>query len=578
MLHSIRSKVLVASISITLITALVITLVFYLKSSQMIEDNYGENLYGRIEQAGEAFDNALKEMYYIDVQSSCDEELIGYINEYRQNGDDAKLEDMASLLGEFQQRYSDINSVYLVLPDSSVIVTSQDYPIYAKGIKSENIQQIASVHATEAGPVLIEDPFRMSPIFLSFIEGIINENGEVIGYLMVNVQERTLYYKYIDPLYDGKASETVLLSRDSRIISTKDITKIGKEYFNEELGSLDKSGIRNKWEGSELGVYYRTTFSECGFLSIIEKKEIISDLDQIRIFQVAILSLFLAISAIATFFITGAVYRPLKKLTETMDEISEGNLDTRVSVETNDEIGHLSENFNNMLDHIRDLIDQLVREQILKKDAELEALQYQITPHFMYNTLNSIKFAALIRGEKELGGLIGDFVELLQASINKKGTFITVADELHILKNYINLQQFRYEGNFDIEYQVDCEAKGCFLPRLLLQPMVENSILHGLDMKNKNSKIVIRAEVKSDILCLSVIDNGRGMTQEQIKELLTKKTKKISGLSGIGVANVQERLELYYGKDAGIFYESSEKETTALIFLPAYKEQNKYSI
>ena len=107
----------------------------------------------------------------------------------------------------------------------------------------------------------------------------------------------------------------------------------------------------------------------------------------------------------------------------------------------------------------------------LKKDAELEALQYQITPHFMYNTLNSIKYAALIKGEKELGGLIGDFVELLQASINKKGTFISVADELHILKNYIHLQEFRYQGGFDVEYDISQEAYGCYIPRLILQPL-----------------------------------------------------------------------------------------------------------
>ena len=94
-----------------------------------------------------------------------------------------------------------------------------------------------------------------------------------------------------------------------------------------------------------------------------------------------------------------------------------------------------------MLNQIEKLIEKLIKEEGLKKDAELEALQYQITPHFMYNTLNSIKFAALLKGEKELGGLIGDFVELLQASVNKKGTFVTVSNEIHILKNYIHLQK-----------------------------------------------------------------------------------------------------------------------------------------
>ena len=103
----------------------------------------------------------------------------------------------------------------------------------------------------------------------------------------------------------------------------------------------------------------------------------------------------------------------------------------------------------------------MIEEEQQKKDAELEALQYQITPHFMYNTLNSIKFAAFLKGEKELAGLIGDFVELLQASINKKGSFLSVADEIHILKNYIHLQDFRYQGSFQVKYEISEEAYRC---------------------------------------------------------------------------------------------------------------------
>ena len=303
-----------------------------------------------------------------------------------------------------------------------------------------------------------------------------------------------------------------------------------------------------------------------------------SDLDQLKYFLLAFLFLFLGISLIPAYFATRAMYEPLRNLTEAMDEVSAGELDKRVAVHTNDEIGRLSNDFNNMLNQIEKLIERLVKEEGLKKDAELEALQYQITPHFMYNTLNSIKFAALLKGEKELGVLIGDFVELLQASVNKKGTFVTVSDEIHILNNYIHLQKMRYDGHFEVEYEIGEDAGSCFVPRLILQPLVENSILHGLDMKMDNSRIQIRAMIEEEYLCISVRDNGRGMTQEQIYELLTKKTKKTSGLSGIGVANVRERLELYYGNNAGLGYDSTSDGTTAYLYLPAYKDQNLYAV
>ena len=148
----------------------------------------------------------------------------------------------------------------------------------------------------------------------------------------------------------------------------------------------------------------------------------------------------------------------------------------------------------------------------------------------MYNTLNSIKFAAFLKGEKELAGLIGDFVELLQASINKKGSFLSVADEIHILKNYIHLQDFRYQGSFRVKYEISEEAYRCYIPRLILQPLVENALLHGIDIKRQTGKIWISGNVSEGKLILIVKDNGRGMTKEQIRDLFNSHAKKTNGL------------------------------------------------
>ena len=142
------------------------------------------------------------------------------------------------------------------------------------------------------------------------------------------------------------------------------------------------------------------------------------------------------------------------------------------------------------------------------------------------------------------------------------------------MKKYIHLQEVRYQGGFDEEYDISQEAYGCYIPRLILQPLVENSILHGIDMKGGNGRLVIRGRVDGTRLTLSVIDNGRGMSREQIQALLSSKAKKTNGLSAIGVPNVRERLELYYEEEGGIIYESSESGTIASIFLPVNREVN----
>ena len=142
MIHSIRSKILLAIVGITLITALSITIAFYFKSSEMVEDNYGKNLYGRMEQMGKVFDDSLKEIYYITVQASCDGEMKEQIQEYLSTGRELILEDIASRLKTYKRRYSDIGSVYLVLPKAGIMITSQDYPIYEKQLAEEKTAAI----------------------------------------------------------------------------------------------------------------------------------------------------------------------------------------------------------------------------------------------------------------------------------------------------------------------------------------------------------------------------------------------------------------------------------------------------
>lgn len=579
MFHSIRSKVLAAIFGVTFLTALSITAAFYVKSSQMIETNYGENLYARIEQMGESFDDSLKEIYYLTVKTAYDEELQNKIQGYKQEQEDGILEDMASILRDYAKRYSEIGSVYLVIPDQQLVVTSQDYPIYEKRLKTGSVENIRQLAKKTMVPAIIQDPIRSATDILSFASQVTNEKGQIMGYVLFNMDERSLYYKYLDRLYSERAAEAVILDANRRIVSARSTEEIREPYQYEEIVKKIPAGIWEDESPDFIGVSYKMTFSGFTLAMTVDRNSVLGDLKQMRYFLAAFLAIFSGAAVVLAYIISNKMHKPIRELTKTMDDVSQGNLDKRAEIMSRDEIGSLSEEFNKMLDHINVLIEQLMQEQMLKKDAELEALQYQITPHFMYNTLNSIKYAALLKGDTEIGGLVEDFVELLQASINKKGTFVTVADELHFLENYTHLQEFRYEGRFTVEYVVAKDAESCFVPRLILQPLVENALLHGLDMKNNDSRIIIGAYVESEILYLSVADNGRGMTKEQIDKLLeSKEEKKTSGLSGIGIWNVKERLELYYGSRGGLSYNSGPDGTKACISIPASRDRDRYRL
>ena len=568
MLKSIRGKIMLAILAVTMFTACSITVVFYLRAAGMIEENYSGILYGRMQQTVKDLDESLKEIYYVDTRAAWDEALRENVRSYISTKNEDNLETVAELLRNHSREYKDINSLYFVFPGEKMAVTSEEFPVNKQGLAKKDIQKLEEEQADNSFPVVVESLIHEGDSFLSVVQKVEDDNGNVLGYLAADIKERTIYYEYLESVNDEKITTILLVDRNNEIITSGDYSDLGKTFPEiTDHDVPDKNGYFE--ENGVISFFSRGGFSSCGLYLEVPKKEVLSGLSEMRLFLIGIFGAFFVMAVLLALWLSRVVCGPLKSMTSTVEKVGEGDLSLRTEVVTSDEIGTLGKEFNHMLDYIEDLIAKVIEEEQQKKDAELEALQYQITPHFMYNTLNSIKFAAFLKGEKELAGLIGDFVELLQASINKKGSFLSVADEIHILKNYIHLQDFRYQGSFRVKYEISEEAYRCYIPRLILQPLVENALLHGIDIKRQTGKIWISGNVSEGKLILIVKDNGRGMTKEQIRDLFNSHAKKTNGLSAVGIPNVKERLELYYGTQGGMEYVSSGNGTEVTVFLPA---------
>ena len=568
MLKSIRGKILLAILAVTMFTACSITVVFYLRAAGMIEEDYSELLYGRMQQTVKDMDESLKEIYYVDTRAAWDENLRKNAEAYIRTGNERFLEKVAEVLRSHSREYKNINSLYFVFPDEKMAVTSEEFPVSKQNLDGTLVKKLEEKQEEDSFPVLVESVIHEGESFLSVLQKVENDNGDILGYVAADIKERTIYYEYLEAVNDEKITRVLLVDGNNEIVTSAEYSDLGKTFAEitdhnvpDDNGYSERDGV--------LSFFNRGSFSDCGLYLEVPKKEVLSGLSQIRLFLIGIFGTFFVVTVVLALWLSRVVCEPLRSMTGTVEKVGEGDLSLRTEVVTADEIGTLGKEFNHMLDYIEDLIAKVIEEEQQKKDAELEALQYQITPHFMYNTLNSIKFAAFLKGEKELAGLIGDFVELLQASINKKGSFLSVADEIHILKNYIHLQDFRYQGSFQVEYDISEEAYSCYIPRLILQPLVENALLHGIDIKRQKGKIRICGKIEEERLILVVADNGRGMTEEQIRNLFNSHAKKTNGLSAVGVPNVKERLELYYGEKGGMKYDSSSGGTTVTVFLPA---------
>ena len=248
-----------------------------------------------------------------------------------------------------------------------------------------------------------------------------------------------------------------------------------------------------------------------------------------------------------------------------MNRIGEGDLSTRIQMSGEDELQQISRRFNDMGDRLEQYIDKMYTSEIKQKNAELVALQSQINPHFLYNTLESIRMKAYFVGAKEVGQMIYSLSVMFKNMV-KKSTMVTVEEEIDMCSVYLDLFRIRYEGRLETEIEVDPEIQSLSIIKLLVQPIVENYIVHGFRPLEDNNKISVRAHGAEDRVVITVSDNGTGIPEDkliQIRQTLDKVLQPPDkGYRSIGLMNVHERIVLNYGSDYGVTIRSTEGQGT----------------
>jgi len=249
--------------------------------------------------------------------------------------------------------------------------------------------------------------------------------------------------------------------------------------------------------------------------------------------------------------------------------VERGDFGTNVYVSGAYEVEQLSKRFNLMLRRIRELMDQIIQEQEAKRKSELDVLQSQINPHFLYNTLNSVTRLAELGRNEEVVTTITSLSRFFRISLSKGKHIISVQDELEHVRHYLIIQTIRFKNRFRYEIRADEAALKCSTLKLILQPLVENAIHHGIEKSAEEGFIDIEARLDGDNLIFQIRDNGIGMTSDTVEKLLSGNIRSERG-SGVGVRNVQERITLYYGPGYGLHFESEPEEgTTVTITIPA---------
>ncbi|MDO5422124.1 MAG: sensor histidine kinase [Eubacteriales bacterium] len=376
------------------------------------------------------------------------------------------------------------------------------------------------------------------------------------GYLFILDSEGNIvYHPWQQLLYNGLKTERI-----QEVLDAEDGSFVTKEGDNSKLYTLSRS---EKTGWTVAGVAYTN--------ELMKNKE-----EMQLMYLVAAFVLFLAAILFAA-LITSGITKPVKTLRNFMKEVEQGHFDhVYIPVYGENEFASLNNSFNIMADRIQELMEANVQEQKEKRKSELQALQAQINPHFLYNTLDSIIWMAEWGKNKEVVLMTSSLAKLLRQSISNEKEIVTIEQEIDYTRSYLTIQKMRYKDQLEFEIDVDPDILKVPIVKLVVQPLAENAIYHSIKYMEEKGTIRITGEEKDGDILLNVSDDGVGMDAETLAHILEKKPDdRERKHKGVGIYNVHNRLQLYYGKEYGLSYESAKGQgTTVHIRIPnTYQEE-----
>lgn len=391
-----------------------------------------------------------------------------------------------------------------------------------------------------------------------------------LGYMIVDLD-----YSYFDALMNdinySDNSDIMIVNRD-QILYSKYEEKIHGPLDDEfrKLLYSEPAGSELFCSGDETNFYsfYPIEDTDWKVVSVHSLSSYTSKSTTIFNFMLMAALFSLAVSIVILVMISSAITRPLNKLASLMENVQNGNFNVRFHPKYHDEVGKLGTSFNYMISYTNSLIDNVYKLQIAEKEAVIFALQSQINPHFLYNTLQMISDFAETGDDEEVSAVCSRLSSIFRYSIDGKSRYVRLGDEVEHVKNYVYIQSIRLNHRFVFSLQIPEECYNIHVPRLILQPLVENSVSHGIYDKLKDGKIVISAILRDSVLHIKITDNGLGIAEEKLtflrEALRPGRSPEEFGSKSIGISNVNHRLILSYGPEYGLTIESSPGHGTVI--------------
>lgn len=375
----------------------------------------------------------------------------------------------------------------------------------------------------------------------------------------------------------GTKGYVFILDQDGNIVYHPQQQQLYNELQTENISLImnAKTDVVTAGKGDDEKIYALSHSETTGWTIVgcMNMSEHLKNSRKARSIYVLVALGLIAVALVISSEIARNITFPIQKLRDSMKRVQKGDFSAaEIEVYSDNEIGSLTRSFNVMTHKIQDLMAQNIQEQEQKRKIELKALQSQINPHFLYNTLDSIIWMAEGKKNEEVVLMTASLARLLRQSISIENELVTIGQEIEYVRSYLTIQKMRYKDKLEFEINVDSRITHAQIIRLVLQPIVENAIYHGLKYKESKGMLKVHGYELGERIIIDITDDGVGMDEETLKHIYDKHKVNYHS-NGVGVYNVQQRLVLYYGKEYGIIYHSEKgKGTTATVVIPKRQE------
>lgn len=573
---SIWTKLMIGFLAVLIPIAGMLVIVLYTYSSNIISQNTLEQTSETVEQFSNSLDNYMTLMIN-KLEIMADSPVI---QEELNAGED----EVNVVSDSFYARSKQIRRI-MIQQYSSVTMNDMElygmngasyyFSVWSKKREIENEDELFRKADEARGRwVLVNDETGDTLQMIKLIKDL--QTYKLMGYVRIGLKRDYINKMTGNISFGSNGSITILDEQDKIISGEMDDILCG--YMEQET-SPKGNFLYGEGKDKYTAVYVHSNITGWDTVGLIPMEYLSRDLSGIRGVSIVLILLAICIGIMVSMSIARGLVSPIEDTADALERFAKGDFDVRLSEDRTDEIGKMNVVFNKAIRDIRELMQKVTQAEILEKEMEFKTLQSQMNPHFLYNTLDAINWMAFKQKQTEICNLISAISNLMRISISNKQSLIPLEQEIGYVKDYLYIQNIRYKDRLETVYDIDAALLGQVIPKLIIQPIVENAIVHGIEKSYDKNTLYISAIRMGGNIDIIVKDTGVGMPEEKVKELLKEpETVKSSSAShtNLGMYAVHKRLKFLYGEDYGLNVQSEMGEgTTVVIHIPYVEDPQK---